>query len=43
MWTDDKRPWDHDGGYWDEDHESKPPPCFHFVQSIDKSPEIEEE
>lgn len=43
MRTDDERSWDHNGRDRYEYRESKPPPDLHCVESIDKSPEIEQE
>lgn len=42
VWANDERSRQHSGRYWYKQDEGKPPPDFHFVQSVDKSPKIEE-
>ena len=43
VWANDERPQYHSDRYWYKHDQGKPPPDFHFVQPVDKSPEVEEE
>ena len=42
VWANDERSRYHSGRYWYKYDQSKPPPDFHFVQPVDKSPEVEQ-
>ena len=43
MWTDNEYPRDRGGRSRYESRKSEPPPDFHFIQSVDKSPEVKKE